>query len=133
MRKEFAYLRKDENWFPVIDIIIEGRKRRRFFKALVDSGATFSVFRAEVARFLGIKIESGKEVYLEGIGGRILGYLHNLKVSVDGKYFFKCKIIFSSEFNVSFNLLGRDNFFLPFIISFIEKERKVVIEDKIAP
>lgn len=129
MRKEFEYLRKDESWFPVVDVIIEGRKRRRVFKALVDSGATFSVFRAEVARFLGVKIEHGKEIYLEGVGGRILGYLHNLKVSVDGKKFFRCKIIFSPEFNVSFNLLGRDNFFLPFIISFMEKERRIVIED----
>lgn len=130
MRKEFEYLRKGESWFPVIDVIVEGRKRRRSFKALIDSGATFSVFRAEVARFLGVKkIERGKEVYLEGIGGRILGYLHDLMVSVDGRHFFRCKIIFSREFSVSFNLLGRDNFFLPFIISFIEKERKIVIED----
>lgn len=128
MRKEFAYLRKDENWFPVIDVIIEGRKRKRSFKALIDSGATFSVFRAEVARFLGVKIERGKEIYLEGIGGRILGYLHRLRVSVDGEHFFRCKIIFSPEFSVSFNLLGRDNFFLPFVISFVEKKRRIVIE-----
>ncbi|MBU4299469.1 retroviral-like aspartic protease family protein [Patescibacteria group bacterium] len=128
MQKEFDYLNKNNNWFPVIDIILCGPKRIRTFKALIDSGATFSVFRAEVAKFLGIEIGKGKEIYLEGIGGRILGYLHNLKISVDGKNFFRCKIVFSSEFNVSFNLLGRDNFFLPFIISFLEKNKKIIIQ-----
>ncbi len=128
MRKEFEYLEKGNQFFPVIDLTIQGPQRTRTFKALVDSGASFSVFRAEVARFLGIKVEQGKEIYLEGIGGRILGYLHKLRVSVDGKNFFQCKIVFSPELNVSFNLLGRDNFFLPFIISFLERNRKIIIE-----
>jgi hypothetical protein len=62
-----------------------------------------------------------------GIGGRILGYLHKVSVSLGNKSFI-CKIIFSPELNISFNLLGRDNFFLPFIISFFEKKRKIIFK-----
>ncbi|MBI4653217.1 retropepsin-like domain-containing protein [Candidatus Kuenenbacteria bacterium] len=127
--KKFSYLNKNNQWFPVIDISLQGPKRIRKFKALIDSGASFSVFRPEVAKLLGLKIEKGKLIYLEGIGGRILGYIHKLNLSVDDKNFFKCNIVFSYEFNVSFNLLGRNNFFEPFIISFFEKDKKVIIEE----
>ena len=127
MRKEFDYFNKNEQWYPVIDVAIRGKARQRSFKALIDSGASFSVFRPEVADLLGINIDKGRQIYLEGIGGRILGYFHECKMSIDNKKFLNCKIVFSREFNVSFNLLGRDNFFHPYIISFLEKSRKIVI------
>jgi len=129
MKREFEYFEKDGQFFPAIDIAIRGPMRERAFKALIDSGASFSIFRADVAELLGIDVEKGKSLYLVGIGGRILGYLHEVPVSIDGTKFFICKIIFSREFTVSFNLLGRDNFFLPFIISFKEKQKKITIEN----
>ncbi len=107
---------------------LKGPKNELNVKALIDSGASFSVFRPEIAQDLGIVLEKGKLIYLTGIGGRILGYLHELPVVLQNKTF-RCKIIFSPEFNVSFNLLGRDNFFLPFIISFLEKNKKIVIQE----
>jgi len=127
MKKEFSYFEKDDQYFPVIDVILNADKSNGLtVKALVDSGASFSVFRSEVAEEIGIDLENGKKVYLTGIGGRILGYLHEVSVTLGDKTF-QCKIVFSSEFTVSFNLLGRDNFFNPFVISFIEKDKKVVI------
>ena len=126
MKQEFAYLKKGKQSFPVIDVELKGRNRSLIVKALVDSGASFSIFRPEIADYLGIKIEKGKLIYLEGIGGRILGYMHNLPLRLGDKIF-TCKIVFSHEFTVSFNLLGRDNFFLPFIISFNEKDQKVTV------
>ena len=127
MKKEFRYSKKAGQWFPTVDIKIQGPKRTRKYKALVDSGATLSVFRAEVAKNLGVNIEAGEKIFLTGVGGRILGYLHNLKVSIDEKNFFKCKIVFSKEYTVSLNILGRDNFFLPFLITFAEKRRKIIL------
>ncbi len=126
MKKEFTYSRRGEQWFPIIDIIIYGPKKIEAFKALVDSGASFSIFRAEVADRLGVKIEKGKPIYLTGIAGRILGYLHKMPVEVGNKKF-SCKVIFSKEYTISLNLLGRDNFFLPFLITFNERFRKLRI------
>jgi len=127
MQKEFSYSKKNSQWFPTINVVIQGPKKRKLFKALIDSGASFSVFRAEVADYLGISVEKGKPIYLTGIGGRILGYLHKIPIKVGVKKFI-CKIVFSKEYTVSLNILGRDNFFLPFLITFNEKEKKLILK-----
>ena len=127
MKKIFSYFEKDGQYFPVIEVKLKTSHREININALVDSGTSFSVFRPEIAQELGINLEKGKKIYLTGIGGRILGYLHKVSVSVGNKNFI-CKIIFSPEFNISFSLLGRDNFFIPFIISFFEKNKKIIIK-----
>lgn len=115
------------NTFPVISLSLEfGVKKREFF-ALIDSGATISVFRSEVAESLGISFEKGKEIYLGGVGGRIKGYIHTLKIEIAGKRFL-CPIVFSHEYTVSFNLLGREAFFKQFRIIFEEKKKQVRLE-----
>ncbi|MDP3764163.1 MAG: retropepsin-like aspartic protease [bacterium] len=130
MRHEFPYIEKDGRYFPVVEITLNHQEKEITVKALVDSGASFSVFSPEIAEYLGIKLAKGKKVYLTGIGGRILGYIHSVALTLGNKTF-PCKIVFSPEFKVSFNLLGRDNFFTPFVISFIEKRKKVVVADVI--
>lgn len=127
MKTEFPYLKKGGKLYPVADITFYYSDKSLTLKALVDSGASFSIFRPEIAEYLGIKIEKGKPLYLEGIGGRILGYLHNLSIESSGKKF-RCKIIFSHEFHVSLNLIGRDNFFEHFLITFDEKNRKLILK-----
>jgi len=114
-------------FFPVISLAVYKEKKRVEIYALVDSGATTSIFRPEIAEQLGIKIEKGKEIYLTGVGGRIKGFLHQLKIEAGGKKF-KCPIIFSYEFTVSFSLLGREEFFKRFRIIFDEKEKVVELE-----
>jgi len=126
--KEFSYFQKGNQFFPLVDVKLKTEKNQIILKALVDSGATYSVFRAEIGEYLGIEIEKGKPVYLEGVGGRILGYMHNILISLDRR-FYKCKIIFSRELTVSFNILGRDNFFYPFLITFFEKKRKIIFRE----
>jgi len=127
MQLEFPYLRKGKQFFPVIDLKAQYKKKALTIKALVDSGASYSVFRVEIADYLGIKLEKGKALYLEGIGGRILGYLHTIPIIIGNKRY-RCKVVFSREFTVSFNILGRDNFFAPFLITFYEKNKKVLIK-----
>ena len=64
MRLEFAYLKKDNQSFPVIDVKLKSPKQDIIIKALIDSGASYSVFRYEVADYLEIDIEKGKPIYL---------------------------------------------------------------------
>lgn len=127
MKLVFPYVQKAANFYPAIDIKLFGRKESITVKALIDSGASFSVFRPEIAEQIGVNIESGKRLYLEGIGGRILGYIHKVPVKVGNKRF-NCRIVFSREFTVSFNLLGRDNFFTKFLITFDENNKEVILE-----
>ena len=124
--RSFPYFQRGAQYYPAIDITLSGKKDELTTKALIDSGASFSVFRQEIAEHIGIAIEKGKPVYLEGIGGRILGYLHRVRAEVGQKKFF-CRIVFSREFTVSFNLLGRDNFFSQFRITFDEKKKEAVL------
>jgi len=129
MKTNFPYIQKGGQYFPVIDVKLQTPHNALKVKALIDSGASFSIFRPEIAKYLGIKMEQGRRIYLEGIGGRILGYLHKLTLTVGNKTF-QCKVVFSPEFTVSFNLLGRDNFFQPFDITFQERTKLIIIADE---
>lgn len=115
------------NSFPVIPLSLEFAAKKKEFFALIDSGATVSIFRSEVAESLGINIEKGKEIYLGGVGGRIKGFLHRLTIEVAGKRFV-CPIVFSRDYLVSFNLLGREGFFKRFRITFEEKKNYLKLE-----
>lgn len=126
MRLVFPYIGKGGVFYPVVDLVLFGKKNSISVSALVDSGATFSIFRSEIAEYLEIDIEKGASLFLEGVGGRILGYLHNIPVQVRETQF-DCKIVFSREFTVSFNLAGRDNFFQQFAITFDEKQKQLIL------
>ena len=113
--------------FPVVELFVIHKTLASKTLALIDSGATISIFREDVAKELNIKIENGKEIYLGGVGGRIKGFIHQLKVEVAGETFV-CPVVFSYEYLVSFNLLGRDGFFKRFKITFDEKKNQVKVE-----
>ncbi len=127
MKQEFPYLRQGDQTYPLIDVELIGPDRRLLVKALIDSGASLSIFRPEIAHYLGISVETGQRLYFQGIKSRIVGYLHQLPVKVNGEKF-DCYVAFSAELETSFNLLGRDNFFHPFKITFNEKLQKVILE-----
>ncbi len=60
--KEFSYFQKGDQFFPLVDIKLKTEKNQIVLKALVDSGATYSVFRAEVGEYLGIEIEKENQL-----------------------------------------------------------------------
>lgn len=116
-----------QNNYPLIDVELIGKEGKKFLaKALIDSGADFSLFSSEIGEYLGIEIKKGQRLTLYGIGGKIRGYLHSLPLKVEGEIF-NCKIVFSNEIgNVA--ILGRNNFFYPFLITFNEKDKKIFIK-----
>ena len=116
-----------KHFFPVIPIRFHFSTTTVDSTALIDSGATISVFRAYVAFNLGLDLENGKEIYLGGVGGHIKGYIHKLKIEIGGRKFL-CPIVFSREYLVSFNLLGREAVFKQFRIIFEEKKSLLKLE-----
>lgn len=109
-------------YLPIIsNIRLVYKNRVVNFSALVDSGATISVFKPNIATLLGINIETGKEIYLGGVGGRIKGYLHNLQMNIANKDII-APVVFSYEYTVSLNLLGRTGIFKHYQILFDEKK-----------
>ncbi len=115
-------------FFPIIPFTIFTEKSNKFDTvALIDSGATISIFKTEVAQQIGIEIKTGKEIELDGVGGKIKGYVHNLKIEVSGKNL-TIPVVFSNDYLVSFNLLGRSSFFENFKIIFDEKNKIVELK-----
>ena len=64
--------------FPIVPFRFHIGKTIIDSGALIDSGATVSIFKEDVALSLGLEIENGKEIWLGGVGGHIKGYLHHL-------------------------------------------------------
>jgi len=121
MKKEFPYIQN----YPLIQVVLVGPKEKIKMLALLDSGADYSLFNLEVAERLGIPVEKGKRISLQEVAGEpFTGYLHEVPVQMED-ITLKCKIVFSK---VRATLLGRDNFFLPFLITFNEKGQKVIVE-----
>ena len=124
----FPYRQNPEGlFFPIIPFRIFYQNKITDSSALIDSGATISIFKTDMADSLGIKIADGKEIFMGGVAGRIKGYLHKLRIEAAGKTFY-VQAIFSYEYLVSLNLLGRQSFFEKFKISFVEKQKKIILE-----
>jgi len=124
---KFKYATKKDKKFPIIPITLIKESIEIDIDALIDSGANISVFREEIAECLEIVIEDGEEILLQGLGGRIVGYIHELKVRVDDEEF-PCKVVFSKELTVGLNILGREGFFEYFRVTFNEGAREVILE-----
>ncbi|OGK17650.1 hypothetical protein A2774_03615 [Candidatus Roizmanbacteria bacterium RIFCSPHIGHO2_01_FULL_39_12c] len=112
------------DFFPIIELFIDYKNKTTKTFSLIDSGATISVFKPQVAKSLDLKIEDGRLTYLGGVGGRIKGYIHILTLDI-GRKLLKVPVVFSHEYTVSFNLLGRSGIFENFKITFDENNLKV--------
>jgi hypothetical protein len=123
---KFKYATRRDREFPIIPITLVRENVKLDTDALIDSGANISVFHEEIADCLEIEIEDGEEILLQGLGGRIVGYIHQVKLGVDGEEFY-CSIVFSREITVGLNILGREGFFENFQITFNEKDKEVML------
>ena len=113
-------------FLPLVAVEVEGIG---VLDAIVDSGASCSLFSARVADELGLVLESGESKRFGGVGGSILAYRHDLPVRVMGQVM-TLKVFFSREFHPSVNLLGRDNFFMHFLVTFDEVGRRTILETR---
>ncbi len=115
---------------PIIYFLLNYKHGKMFgpMGAIIDSGADYNLFPADVADILGIKLMKGEEKVNEGIGGkRVKTYRHlGIKMFVEG-YSFNTSIDFSKEISVP--LLGQQGFFDKFKkITFSRVDEEVLIE-----
>jgi len=127
MKYEFDYVRIGSKFFPMIPFIVKSKEEFVPINALVDSGATISLFNADVGRALKIDIEKGEKFYPVGINGKILTYVHEVIVKI-GDYELKTKVAFTDELAVKINLLGRESIFENFSVLFNDKLKKISLE-----
>ena len=91
----------------------------------VDSGADYTLIPYRIGRFLGFENSASDEIKdIGGIGGAIGVRFTDIKMKISS-YEFLCKIAWAQSDRVRF-LLGRENVFENFEITFRQKERKTI-------
>lgn len=97
------------------------------FHAYIDSGAGYSVFHADHAELIGLKLKRGRKIFFTvGDGAQIPAYIHKVEVNFAGKRFL-AEIAFSSSLGVGTNLLGFTSFFDKFIFCFYHGKKQVEV------
>ena len=94
--------------------------------ALVDSGASISLFHAEIADLLGLDLTAGDKHTLSGIGGSMDAYVHWVQCTIS-LYSCRCRIAFSAELKTEFQILGRLDFFEKCTVLFDEIDQKLYL------
>jgi len=107
-------VRLEEKWYPV--------------EVYVDSGAAYSILRAQIAEGVGFDYRKGEVIFAQvGDGSFIPVYLHDIEIQLGVKQFVG-KVGFSEKLGVGFNLLGRMSIFEQFTICFMENDRVISFE-----
>ena len=88
------------------------------------------MFHAIVADALGLEFKKGKKQILGGIKGTITSYIHVVKCSIAG-YPFKCRIAFSDEISMPYQIIGRMDFFESFNVTFDESDQRIYITPRV--
>jgi hypothetical protein len=107
-------IRLEGLWYPI--------------EVYVDSGAVYTLLRAQIADGIGFEYRSGEQIYFQvGDGSFIPAYLHDLELQI-GTEQFSTKIGFSDKLGIGFNLLGRAGVFERFKICFQENRHIMTFE-----
>jgi len=126
--KAFPYVLYRGRFYPIIPVVVEGEERA-IVHALVDSGATISLFHVSIAEDIGIDLGDAEQVYLAGIGGYVKAYTRKqVKISVEELGSFTIPIAFTEYSASDIAILDRQGFFEMLEVSFREWERKLIMK-----
>lgn len=122
---KFEYRFYEGQFLPIIPIMLKGKAGWLRFQAYADTGASYSLFQAEVAEMLGLDLEKGEFHEMTLGDGKVLKvFVHKILISVADKEFV-ASIGFSRGIGIGFYVLGRKDIFEHFIVCFNEKEKGV--------
>ncbi len=126
--KKFRLADGTELLKPIIPIGLLYNGRIIKYEALIDSGADFNIFNAEIGELFGIDIRSGKKMEFSGIAGEPFEvYLHNLTLEIGG---WRYNIMAGFSYEISphgFGILGQKGFFNLFRVKFIHSKGTIEI------
>ena len=127
---KLSYLKFRDRSLPIVSIWLKGGEEWVELKAFVDSEAGYSIFKAEMAEILGLRLEDGKESYVTvGDGSLIKVYIHDVRVRIADKEF-EAAVGFSRHLGIGFNVIGRLDIFERFKICLDESEKMIVFFPK---
>lgn len=122
---KFDYRFAEGQFLPIVSLRLKGKEEWIESTAYVDSGASYSIFHAEIAEILGITAEEGELREMSvGDGNIIKVYLHEIPVTI-AEQEFRAYLGFSKGIGVGFNIIGRKSIFERFLVCFNEKEKYI--------
>ena len=123
----FPYTRLGGFLLPIVPVTILSRTLAFRTDAYVDSGAFYSIFRAEILDSLQLRKDQGQVKMLRAADGKLIrSHLFRLPLQI-GTVKLRALVAFSDQLNVGFNLLGRHTVFSSFDeVAFNERARNVV-------
>lgn len=117
---------------PVIPLKISYNKKSINYLALIDSGADFCIFDAEIGENLGIDIKSGEKIEFGGIQGKTgtEAFLHEVIINIGG-WDYSTKVSFSYGIApYGFGVLGQKGFFDIFIAKFDLQKEEIELKER---
>jgi hypothetical protein len=94
--------------------------------ALIDSGASISMFRPEIAKALHLPMKMRQGMRLDTASGRVDIAVVKVGIEIE-RTKFQARIGFSHTYAASFNIIGRESFFHRFSICFNEVMKTVIL------
>ena len=118
---KFRYIKYSGGLRPVIPIRVRLKDLDFRYEVLIDSGADFCLFHAEVAETLGLDVTKGKKGLVTGIGGKSSEYfLHTVSIEVGG-WDYNIEVGFLPTIggrSAPYGIVGQKGFFENFIVKF---------------
>lgn len=122
----FPYVKFHGRFYPLIPVTLsKGRYAVNTF-ALLDSSASMSVFRPEIARALRLPLRGKDNVHLGTANGGVNIAVAKVGVEIEDTTF-QADVGVSSTYATSFNIIGREGFFHRFSIVFNELMKTVIL------
>jgi len=116
---------------PIIPVTIKHGTKEIRYAALVDSGADFNIFHADIAEAIGIDVQSGEPINFGGIHAQsgAIGYFHEVGLEVGG-HPYTTRVAFSWDIaSHGHGVLGQRGFFEYFKVIFHYQKGEVELKN----
>lgn len=117
---------------PIIPVRIRFRENSLKYAALIDSGADFCIFDAEIGEYLGIDISSGQKEEFGGIQEHkpSVAYFHKITLDIGG---WDYPIVAGFSYDIArrgYAVLGQKGFFDKFVVKFDFSKGEIGLKPK---
>lgn len=115
---------------PIIQIKISSQLLGTKYDVMIDSGADFCIFHAEIGEYLGINVKSGIREIFSGVEDSvgIEAYFHELTLTV-GDIKTKTLVAFSYDIaDYGYGLLGQKGFFDKFDVKLSYQKQSIEVK-----
>ncbi len=117
---------------PIIPVKIIVNEKTVRYSALVDSGADFCIFDAEIGEALGLDVKSGEKEIFGGIQGKggAEAFFHKVGLNIGG-WGYNATVGFSYDIaKFGFGVLGQKGFFDIFTIKFDLLKEEIELKER---